>query len=288
MKRLNRSLIAGFLFGIISISMSIAYEIGDMSAAVFFHPVGLIAVFGGILATALVSAPISELKRIFLRTYYVIAYPRNNFMPTLREAVRISVGLNRDSQYLETNTEEVRNAMLKDGLAFLSMGYKTDDIRKFLEIKRDQNEAALGECSLFYFSMAKMGPAFGLLGTLVGLIILLYYHMSSGNMDKIASSMGIALTATLYGVGVANLLFSPLADYLQYNAERGAMQDALIIEAVIQIKERRHPVYLLQALKSYVPREDYMEVDELMKSEILRADGNTPYVKRGGDGRTAA
>jgi chemotaxis protein MotA len=287
-KRLNRSLIFGFLFGIVAIAVAISKEIDGMSAAVFFHPVGIIAVFGGIIATALISAPVSELSRIFMRTYYVIAYPRNNFMPTLREALRVSVGLNRDSQYLETNSDSVKNVMLKDGLAFLAMGYKTEDIRKFLEVKRDQNESSLGECSVFYYSMAKMGPAFGLLGTLIGLIILLYYHMSSGNMDKIASSMGIALTATLYGVGVANLIFSPLADYLQYNAERGAMQDTLIVEAVIQIKERRHPVYLLQALKSFVPREDYAEVDSLMQSEILRADNANVAPKKGGDGKKAS
>ena len=128
--------------------------------------------------------------------------------------------------------------------------------------------------------MAKMGPAFGLLGTLIGLIILLYYHMSSGNMEKIASSMGIALTATLYGVGIANFVFSPLADYLQYNADRGATLDAMIVEAVIQIKERKHPVYLLQALKSYVPREDYPTIDRIMQNELLKQDSSpTPKQK---------
>jgi chemotaxis protein MotA len=288
MKRINRSLIAGILLGTLAIVFAIGLEIDGMSAAVFLHPVGVIAVFGGIFATALMSAPVHELARIFQRTYYVIMYPRNNHMPTLREALRLSIGLNRDSQYLETAENSLENVMLRDGISLISMGYKTDDIRRFLEIKKDQNESALGECSVFYYSMAKMGPAFGLLGTLIGLIILLYYHMSSGNMDKVASSMGIALTATLYGVGVANLIFSPLADYLQYNAERGAVQDAMIVEAVLQIKERRHPVYMLQALKSYMPREDYPEIDRIMQSELLKTDANAAQSGKGGDGRRAA
>ena len=176
--------------------------------------------------------------------------------------------------------------MLRDGLALISMGYKSEDIRRLLEIKKEQNEASLGECSVFYYSMAKMGPAFGLLGTLLGLIIMLYYHMSSGNMEKIASSMGIALTATLYGVGVANLVLSPLADYLQYNAENCAKQDSMVIEAVVQIKERRHPVYLLQALKAYMPREDYPAVDRIMQAELLRQDGDGK--KKGGGSQAAA
>ena len=287
MKRLNRSMIFGLLFGICAITLAIATEIDGMSAKVFLHPVGLLAVFGGIFATAFIACPAHELSRILMRTYYVIVYPRNDFMPTLREALRVSIGLNKDSQYLEMEGGNINNLMLKDGLAFISMGYKTEDIRKFLEIKRDQNEASLGECSVFYYSMAKMGPAFGLLGTLIGLIILLYYHMSAGNMEKIASSMGIALTATLYGVGIANFLFSPLADYMQYNSERGAVQDTMIVEAVIQIKERKHPVYLLQALKAYMPREDYGLIDSIMQNELLKQDVPVSNAKKGGDTRKA-
>lgn len=286
MRRTNRSLIFGLLFGIIAIAAAIFVEIDGMSPRVFFHPVGIVAVFGGLVATALISAPWHQLRRIFERTWYTIIYPRNNYLPNLRESLWVSIGLSRDSQFIEMNAGQVKNVMLRDGLSLISMGYKTEDIRRLLDVKKDQNETSLGECSVFYYSLAKMGPAFGLLGTLIGLIIMLYYHMSSGNMEKIASSMGIALTATLYGVGVANLILSPLADYLQYNAEHCAMQDNMIIEAVIQIKERRHPVYLLQALKSYMPREDYAEVDRLLQTELLRPDASTGA--KGGGGKAAA
>jgi len=285
-RRTNRSLIFGLLFGVIAISTAIFVEIDGMSARVFFHPVGMVAVFGGLIATALISAPLHHMKRILQRTWYVVLYPRNNYLPNLRESLWVSIGLSRDSQFIEMNSAKVQNTMLRDGLSLISMGYKSEDIRRLLEVKKDQNETSLGECSVFYYSMAKMGPAFGLLGTLVGLIIMLYYHMSSGNMEKIASSMGIALTATLYGVGVANLILSPLADYLQYNAEQCAMQDNMIIEAVLQIKERRHPVYLLQALKAYMPREDYADVDKLLQTELLRGEGESGA--KGGSGKAAA
>lgn len=281
MKRLNRSLIFGALLGVLSIAIAIGLEIQGMSAAVFLHPVGLIAVFGGITATSFMSAPFFELRRFASRTYFAIRYPKNQLMATLKEAISVSVGLSRDVLWFEKNESSIENLMLKDGITLISMGYKTEDIKRFLEIKREQNELALGECSVFYYSVAKMGPAFGLLGTLIGLIILLYYHMSSGNMDKVASSMGIALTATLYGVGVANLLFSPLADYMQYNAERGVMQDTIIIEAVIQIKERKHPVYLLQAMKAHMPREDYPAIDKIMENELLKGEGKETTQQKG-------
>ncbi len=268
MKRMNRTLIIGILLGFSIVTFGILYEIDGMSPKVFLHPVSILVVIGGTIAASLISMPFKELMRVFSRTYYAIKYPKNDFTSTLREIVRVSVSTNKDVLQLEKEISVIKNAMLREGLNFISMGFKTEDIKRYMEIKKDQNENALAECSISFFSMAKLGPAFGLLGTLIGLIILLYYHMGEGNMEKVASSMGVALTATLYGVGLANLIFAPLGDYMQYNAERCAELDNMIIEGVLQIKERRHPVYLLQALKAYLPREDYHILDEIMKQEL--------------------
>ena len=84
MRRTNRSLIIGLLLGFGAIASAVFIEIDGMSPRVFFHPVGIIAVFGGIFATALISAPLSEIARIFQRTWYVIRFPRNDFIPNLR------------------------------------------------------------------------------------------------------------------------------------------------------------------------------------------------------------
>ena len=288
MRKINLSLIVGLLVGVMSIVAAIATEVTGGQAAVFLHPVGLIVVFGGIFGSALISSPSKETLRILTRTYYTIIRPRDDFMPVFKEAVAFSIGINRDSMYLENNVETVKNAMLKDGLSLILMGYKQDDIKRFLEIKQEENESSLGQCSVFYFGLAKMGPAFGLIGTLVGLIILLYFNMSTGNMDKVASSMGIALTATLYGVMSANLLFSPLADYMQYSAEMVMKQDSLVIEAIMQIKDRKHPVYLAQALKCYLPRDDYRKIDAIMNTELLRQDSPGTKTQKGQNGQKAA
>lgn len=266
--RLNRTLILGVLIGISVIVTGLALEIDGASPRVFFHPVAILIVFGGCIAGAMISLPAKELARVVTRTYYTIRNPKDDYMGTLRDILRVSIGFNKDVLYLEKLDAEVANLMFRDGLSMVAMGFKGEDIRRLLEIKKEQNEAALSQCSVLFFGISKMGPAFGLLGTLVGLVILLYYHMGAGNMEKVASSMGVALTATLYGVGVSNLIFQPLAEYLQYNTERGATLDAMVIEGVVQIRERRHPIYLAQTLKAYVPREDYAAIDRIMQQEM--------------------
>jgi len=288
MKRLNITLLIGLFLGVGVVAIAIMTEIDQASPKVFAHPVALLIVIGGCIAGSMISLPGHEILRIFKRTYYAIVYPKNSYLGTLQEILRIAINANKDVLFIERLGDQVKNAMLKDGLSLIRLGFKADDIRRFLEIKKARNEASLSECSVLYMGLAKMGPAFGLLGTLVGLIILLYFHMGGGDMGKVASSMGIALTATLYGVGLANLIFQPLGEYVQYNAEQGAALDDMVIEGVIQIKERKHPIYLLQALKAFMPREDYAQVENIMRDELAQVAKKPPAPKAGQPEQTEA
>jgi chemotaxis protein MotA len=272
-KRPNFAFIVGAFLAIGILAFAVLSEIAGRSVAVFVHPVALAIVVGGSVACALMSTSLKDLGRILQRTYYAVRYPRNDFIGTIREIVRLNIGTNKDVLFLERVEGTVENAMLKDAVQLMNMGFKADEIRRFLEVRREQNEHGVNQCSILYFGLAKLGPALGLVGTLIGLVVLLYYHMGGGNVEKVASSMGVALTATLYGVGLANLLFGPLSEYMQHTAEKAYLLDTLVIEGAVLIKERRYPVYLLQALKSYVPREDFEAVEAVMRLEVQQARG---------------
>lgn len=274
MRRSNLSIVLGMLFGVVIVVAAIAMEIKGDSPAVFFHPVAALIVLGGSVACSLIFSPATELMRIAKRTFYAIRYPKTDYLATIRDIVRMSVGVSKDVMYIEKAESSVKNVMFRDGIQLIIMGFKADDIRRFLEVRRDQNEFSINQCSVLYFNLAKLGPALGLVGTLLGLVVLLYYHMGGDNIGQVASSMGVALTATLYGVAFANLVFGPLSEYMQYIAEKGMLLDTLIIEGTIMIKERKHPIFLAQALKSYIPREDFAAVDEIMKQEMAGAKMN--------------
>jgi len=283
MKKPNLGFIGGVFFGVSILIFAVLSEVADKSTAVFVHPVAVAIVFGGSIAAALMSVATKDLFRIFQRTYFAVRYPRNDFVGTIREIVRVNVGANKDVLFLEKAESLVQNAMLKDAIQLMNMGFKSDEIRRFLEVRREQNEHAINQCSVLYFGMAKLGPALGLVGTLIGLVVLLYYHMGGGDVAKVASSMGIALTATLYGVGLANLVFGPLSEYMHYTADKAYALDTLVIEGAVLIKERRYPVYLLQALKSYVPREDYNAVEAVMQEEVRMGSINASKASKEGE-----
>jgi|GEM_PF-1523312 len=268
MRRINTAFITGALLALGIIYFALKFELGPNSIMIFLNPVALAIVVGGTFSCAMMSVPFKDFWRILERTYYAVRYPKTDFLGTAAQVVRLSVGANRDVLHLEKAEGSVQNVMLKDSIQLINMGFKGEDLRRFMEVRREQNESSLNQASIFYFSLSKLGPALGLVGTLIGLVILLYYHMGGGNIDKVASSMGVALTATLYGVGLANLIFGPLAEYMQLSAEKSFLLDTLVIEGVVQIKERKHPVYLVQALKSYMPREDFAAFDDLIRAEI--------------------
>ena len=268
MRRINSAFLVGAALAAFIIYFALKFELGANSILIFLNPVALAIVVGGTFACAMMSVPFKDFYRIVERTYYAIRFPKTDFLGTAAQLVRLSVGSNRDVLHLEKAEDTVQNVMLKDSIQLINMGFKGEDLRRFMEVRRDQNESSLNQASIFYFSLSKLGPALGLVGTLIGLVILLYYHMGGGNIDKVASSMGVALTATLYGVGLSNLLFGPLAEYMQLSAEKSLLLDTLVIEGVVQIKDRKHPVYLVQALKSYMPREDFSAFDALIRNEI--------------------
>jgi len=270
MTRFNKAFLLGSVLGLAVVWLALKLELGGNSVKIFVNPVAILIVFGGTLACALVSLPFQDLWRVIERTWYAVRNPKTDFLGTAVQVIRLSVETNRDQLYLEKAESIVGHVMLKDSVQLINMGFKSEDLRRFLEVRRDQNESALNQASIFYFSLSKLGPALGLVGTLIGLVILLYYHMGGGNIDKVASSMGVALTATLYGVAMANLIFGPLAEYMQLTAEKSYLLDTLVIEGVVQIKERKHPVYLVQVLKSYIPREDFAKFDLLVRQEIKR------------------
>jgi chemotaxis protein MotA len=270
MTRFNKAFLTGCVMGLLVLWLALKLELGANSVAIFVNPVAILIVIGGTVSCALISLPFQDLWRVFERTWYAVRNPRTDFIGTAVQVIRLSVETNKDQLHLEKAESTVANAMLRDSIQLINMGFKSEDLRRFLEVRRDQNESSLNQASIFYFSLSKLGPALGLVGTLIGLVILLYYHMGGGNIDKVASSMGVALTATLYGVALANLIFGPLAEYMQLTAEKSYLLDTLVIEGVVQIKERKHPVYLVQALKSYMPREDFSKFDEIVRQEIKR------------------
>ena len=107
-------------------------------------------------------------------------------------------------------------------------------------------------------SLGIYAPAFGMVGTLIGLIFMLYGMGAGGGdpgdaMGKLASSMGVALITTFYGAIFANFLFLPFADKLKAKNEAKKIESALCTEGTMLIAYKKHPMEIKERLNPYLP-----------------------------------
>ena len=164
---------------------------------------------------------------------------------------------------LQGEMDGIRNWFLKDGVQFIIDGVSPEDIRAMMETReatRDEKESS--EANV----MKKMGdfsPAFGMVGTLIGLVIMMFSMGAGGDDDdggdmaaKLGLSMGVALITTFYGALFANLIFLPFAEKLNQKNDENKKVQALIIEGVSLLARKEHPLKVTDILNSYLQPAD--------------------------------
>ena len=123
-----------------------------------------------------------------------------------------------------------------------------------------------------FLYMASYAPAFGMLGTVLGLIIMMN-NFSSGDeaasaastaerFAELLSGMGLALITTFYGVFFANMIFLPIGGKLKRRSENELMLKSIVVEGIISIHAREHPILIREKLMTFVPSQyRYVEDD---------------------------
>ena len=152
----------------------------------------------------------------------------------------------------------IDDEFLAKGIQYIADGYEGEFIYESLERERDLRLERLGEGKRFFKSMGDSAPAFGMIGTLVGLVQML---STMDDPSTIGPSMAVALLTTLYGAIIANMICLPIADKLDSKFKVEEINLTLSIDGVMQIRENKSPDVIKEILVSYLPekqREDLM------------------------------
>jgi len=216
----------------------------------YFNAAGLLIVCGGTLGATLLSFRAKRLT--ILSKVLLSSYTRRVKEP--EEIVEIMVDLSvkrkiRGVLSLQEDEEETSLLFLRRALGFLVDNFRGAQIRDFLtteitffKIRRDETERILR-------TMAEIAPAFGLIGSVVGLIGML---SGVGDTKIILSTLPIALTSTLYGIVLANFFFIPFAENLRERTHQELFLHKIIMEGVIAIESEVKPRILERKLKSFL------------------------------------
>ncbi len=246
---MNKSTIFGFLGGVaLLVGMII---LSPESAGVFLNIPGLIVVIGGTLAATLISRPVSEVRTLLRKIPQLFRAEESTIDSDIGQLLQFAERYRYSSpRAAERALSAVSNPFLSTGLRQTVEGSSPEDLTKSLQWRiagvRSQENAQ----TQILYSMAAFAPAFGMLGTLFGLV-----HMLSGigesGLNEIGGTMAFAMLTTVYGIVASNLVFKPLAIKLERQTSQHLMEMTALMEGILQVNEKRHPTLIRETLESY-------------------------------------
>jgi len=220
---------------------------------VFIDTHAAVIVLGGTLATALIIFPIRQffnLVKVYVKT--VLGLDHKETLKVINEIVSLSKAIDQ-GQKIDNLAGQVKNHFLKESLSLLADSAFSEDELEEVLLKRVeiQNEKYRSE-SHRYKILGKFPPAFGLVGTTLGMIGLLQGLGGPEGFKQIGPSMSIALVATFYGLILANIVIVPVGENLAQASEEDLLMRRIVVDGVRLLKEEKHPLVVSEYLKSYL------------------------------------
>jgi len=218
--------------------------------ALYFNFSGLLIVLGGTLTASLVSFKYEQLA--IVAKVLTSAYQKPVKKET--EIINILIDLSIRSRVegilsLQNHENETTILFLRRALGCLVDGYHIEQIRDilntemyFFKLRRENSERILR-------SIADYFPAFGIIGSVVGLITMIG---GIGDTSVILRAIPIALTSTLYGLVFANFFFLPFASVVKERTNRELLLQKIVLEGIIAINSEMNPVILKTKLESFL------------------------------------
>lgn len=242
----NKTLV-GLLLGIALFTIGFVIN-GNLS--LYFNLSGILIVSGGVMVASLLSFKMEQLR--IVGKVISSAYRRGLIKET--EIIDILIDLSIRSRMegilsLQQREQQTTILFLRRALGCLIDGYRVEQIRDilntemyFFRLRREDSERVLR-------TIADFCPAFGLIGSVVGLIVMLG---GVGDTSVILKSIPIALTSTLYGLLLSNFFFLPFAATIRERTNHELLLQKIIMEGVIAIDSEINPVILKIKLESFL------------------------------------
>lgn len=272
-------------FGILAICSVLYYGVfhSFRNLSIFFNEHALILVFGGTLALAFMVYPISLLFEIHDFFLYGFLLKRKKNSSDIIYNLLQSIYQIRDCGY-PIGALRFEHFFIADGIRLLNnKAYKTEEISAILESVKTAFNKKYVEHSKVMLNISKFPPGLGLLGATTGMIGVMMNLGSSGTTG-IGTAMGVALTATFWGIALANFVFLPLADYANRVAEEDAFIRDLVIDATVLAKENITFLVIVEIITSRLPvRERFqvqLQIEKLLEESppVLQSAHPTSYI----------
>ena len=255
----------GLLAGISIIILGILSAGGEI--AWFWNFNSILIVLGGTFAATMVNLPLKAVTNIFNILKNVFRAEDYDYTGIIEEVVNKATKARKDGLLsLEGDLSGMKDGFFKNGIELAINEKDTKRLRTFLNLEMNNIQSRHIAGQELFLYMASYAPAFGMLGTVLGLIIMMMNFTSGGadidlgadysvadRFSELLRGMGLALITTFYGVFMANMIFLPIGGKLKRRSENEMMLKNIVVEGIISIHAREHPILIREKLMTFVP-----------------------------------
>lgn len=268
MKLAKLSNFIGVFTGILFLVLAVGFSADDPMA--FINLPGLLIVLGGTMTAMLVSFPLTEVLAALKQGRVVTESLNRDLTKETKQVLHFStLWFRKQYAMIDRDLERLDNPFLKKGLQMVRDGQTSEDIMSLLNWSISQVRAKESAVINIFRSMATFAPAFGMVGSLVGLVNMLQ-TIETGSLNAVSSDMGVALVTTFYGLLLANLVFKPIATKLEQRRHLKIIRLTMMAEGIALIQQQRTPSAIRDVLVSFMMEQEQGSSTKLPKPMMTR------------------
>jgi chemotaxis protein MotA len=225
--------------------------LGSAPFAAFIDIPSFLVVVGGAVAAALICFPFGSMLRSPIVILKVFLNKSEDRLALIKQIVDLAETARRDGLLaLESKVAGIENPLVRTGIQMAVDGSTPDVVEEVLRTEVEAICARHREGKGIMDQMGRFAPAYGMIGTLMGLIMML---QDMSDPSGIGAGMAIALITTLYGAILANVFFSPFAEKLGLMSRKEMISLEIAIRGVMAIQSGESPRAISQKLRTFLP-----------------------------------
>ena len=240
--------ILGLLLGIVAIVGGQILEGGHVGS--LSQPTALLIVLGGTMGAVMLQSPYATFVRGVKMVRWVWYPPVVDYQQLIKQIASWSQVSRREGLLaLENVMNQLKDDFARKGLQLLVDGAEPERLREVMEVEINTYEQELKLSAKIWEAAGGYSPTIGILGAVLGLI---HVMENLSEPSKLGAGIAVAFVATIYGVGLANLVFLPMSNKLKAHINRLLVQREMIVDGLVGIANGDNPRIIESRLQGYI------------------------------------
>ncbi len=236
---------------VVAILLVISVVLGGGSFASFVDAPSALVVIGGAIAATMISLPLKDFLAVFKVSLKVFLNKTENVTKIIDQIVSLAEVARKDGLLaLESKLADIDHKFIKLGVQMAVDGSPPEVIEDIMRTELDSAAGRHSQGKGLMDTLGRYAPAYGMIGTLMGLIMML---ANMSDPSSIGKGMAVALITTLYGAIISNAMFLPFGDKLNVLNKKELMAMEIIIRGIMAIQAGENPRVIRQKLFSFLP-----------------------------------